>query len=178
MKAFIFPIVISSVIFMALNCFAESGPKDLSRNAVNHLHLVAANRLLQAIKFREGAKRQYQSEVAGIMGKLQQSNPNLPGRAFDILDEEFELVMPEVVDAMTTITRGLYQERFSITELNTISEFYETQTGQKTLQQLQIISSIGSEQGKAIGNHFGQEAARRAIQRIKKEGLELSGRGG
>jgi hypothetical protein len=100
----------------------------------------------------------------------------MPGRAFDILDEEFEAIMPKVVNAMLDATIELYKRRFSTLELNEISSFYESSLGQKALTQMRSIASIGIDQGKLIGQRYGKEAANKAIRRIREEGLELSSR--
>lgn len=176
MKFFASKVVVFFSFFVVFNGAVSSQSLRIDTDTAEQLHHAAAARLAAATNFRETAFAQYQSEIAGVMGQLQQSNPGMPGKAFDILDEEFEAIMPKVVNAMLDATIELYKDRFSTLELNEISSFYESSLGQKALIQMRSIASIGIDQGKLIGQRYGKEAANKAIRRIREEGLDLSSR--
>ena len=176
MKFFTSKVVVFFSFFVVFSGAVSSQSLRIDTETAEQLHHAAAARLAAAINFREAAFAQYQSEIAGVMGQLQQSNPGMPGRAFDILDEEFEAIMPKVVNAMLDATIELYKDRFSTLELNEISSFYESSLGQKALIQMRSIASIGIDKGKLIGQRYGKEAANKAIRRIREEGLDLSSR--
>lgn len=135
--------------------------------------LEAAERLVAATRLADNARALYQQQVSRIMGSLQSQNPNAPGRAFDILEEELEGITPEVVDQTTKVAVDMYQERFTPEEMNEISTFYESVVGQKALSEMRSLAAARATKGQEIGQRLGAEAAGRAMERIRLEGLQL-----
>lgn len=132
----------------------------------------AARRLLSVTRMAENTEKLFSQHVAQIMGQLQQNQPDMPGRAFDILEEEFDAIAPTLVTEMLDIAVRMYADRFTAEEMRGIAEFYESDLGQKALTELRALSVSQAAQGRELGARLGRLAAERAVRRIEEEGLD------
>jgi hypothetical protein len=133
--------------------------------------MAAAQRVLALSQADDLARNIFRSQVAGVIGQLQQNAPDLPGRAFVILEEEFDRIEDQMVDELVLATAVMYAERFTVAELGELAAFYESSAGQKALLELPKLANAGMVQGREIGERLGEVAATRALDRMDAEGL-------
>ena len=135
--------------------------------------IAAADRMVAATGAEKQARELLEQQIAYLMGRIQQANPNTPGRVFDILEEEYAAIGPDVVEEMVDYTARLYRERFTIDEMLAISAFFETDVGQKARRVMPALRTDGVRRGQEIGARLGQVAAERAMSRIRAEGIDF-----
>jgi hypothetical protein len=97
----------------------------------------------------------------------------MPGRAFDIIEEELERIPAVASSELHKFTVAMYVERFTVEEMNRIAKFYRSDVGKKTRRELVDIGATGVESGRKISLRLGGLAVERAVKRIQEEGLEL-----
>lgn len=131
----------------------------------------AAENLADSIGLAEASRTTHRDGVAELLGRIQQQSPNVPGKAFDILEQEYDAVEDDVVTAMVAATVALYVESFTAAEMDAIAAFYRTPAGMKALREMPALSREGAAAGQAIGERLGAVAAQRAMSRIRAEGL-------
>lgn len=154
-------------ILLATVLHAQTPPLSPSKEA-------AARRLITVTGMAENTRDRYRQQVAQIVGQMQQRQPELPGRAFDILEEEFEAITPTLVSEMVDIAVGMYAARFTEDEMRRIADFYASDLGRKALTELKALAVSNVTEGRALGQRLGQAAAARAVERIKAEGIDLA----
>lgn len=133
----------------------------------------AARALLRAAKLVESTKKLYNQLIPQMMGQIQRRQPDMPGRAFDIIEEELERIPAVASSELHEFTVAMYIERFTVEEMNKIVAFYRSDVGQKAQRELADIGATGVESGRKIGLRLGSLAVERAVKRIQEEGLEL-----
>ena len=168
MKRTILAIAAAAALWPGMAVADTSAAKDLDPALV-----AAAERLLEATKVAEVAEDLFEQQIAEVMGHLQRGQPEMPGRAFDIIEEELEATTPEVIEEMMAVSVEMYVERFTAAEMDEIAAFYLTPVGAKALRELRSLSHSGARKGNEIGQRLGREAAQRAFARIKAEGLDV-----
>lgn len=156
-------------------CFLLAAMSGVRADAARE---AAAERLFVVMRMAEKTRALYSQQMAEIMGRIQQQRPDMSGRAFDIIEDEFDAITPDLVAEMMVEARGMYAERFTAAEMDAIADFYATAVGQKALNEMQALSLERAAKGREIGARLGQVAVERAIERIKAEGIDMTPKGG
>ncbi len=134
----------------------------------------AAERLVAATRMEQAARERYRQQVADVMGKMQSLRPEMPGRAFDIIEEEFTAIEGDVAREVVDAVIDMYMSRFSAAEMDAIADFYETDVGRKALDELPALANSGAVLGHQIGRRLGEKAGQRALQRMREQGIDPS----
>lgn len=111
-----------------------------------------------------------------ILSSIQQENPNLSTKTFDIIREE----MGKVISEVTTQEGGLfdllieiYHQHLSHEEIRGLISFYETPLGKKLIE----VTPAIAQESIAIGMAWGQKMApllnQRIIDRLKNDGINI-----
>ena len=133
--------------------------------------------LKQSGQSNEATAQQFIDLFLGQMTvMLQQANPNLDPRAIELVEEEIVDVIGEkflTEGAMLTIAAPLYDQYFSLSELEQMIAFNESELGQKILKVMPLITAESMQAGAELGRSLGPEIARRIEDRFKEEGIEL-----
>lgn len=93
-----------------------------------------------------------------------------------VLDEAKTIMYEEYVlnNRMNEIFYALYDEAFSIEDLQAMTEFFATDLGKRALRELPMISGKSQQQAKEHGKTIGPKAQARIMERLKKLSQELS----
>lgn len=156
-----------ATLALTLVLLASPAASDPAREA-------AAVRLLEVTELAAKTRDLYRQQMAQIVGRLQRQRPDLPGRAFDILDEEFDAIAPEVTAEMMATAKAMYAERFTAEEMHAIADFYATDVGKKALREMRSLAVERAAKGQEIGRRLGRVAVQRAIERINAAGIDMS----
>lgn len=105
---------------------------------------------------------------------LKNSNPNIPQRALEILEEEVTNVINETFvesGAMNQAMYPVYDKHFSTKELEEMIAFNNTPLGQKLIQVMPQITQDGMMVGQQLGQQLGPMIQQRLAERFREEGI-------
>ncbi len=92
-------------------------------------------------------------------------HPNIPEdvrqKTFEILKETFQ----ENMDGLLVPMSKVYEQNFSLNEINQLIDFYKTDVGQKLISTMPKVM----QEGMMIGAKWGQQVGLIAMERIQKE---------
>jgi hypothetical protein len=92
-------------------------------------------------------------------------HPNIPEdvqqKTFKILKETFQ----ENMDGLLVPMSKVYEQNFSLKEINQLIDFYKTDVGQKVINTMPKVM----QEGMIIGARWGQQVGLIAMERIQKE---------
>jgi hypothetical protein len=106
---------------------------------------------------------------------LRQTNPDIPPRAFDIIQQEVMTVIGEELangsfeDQMVPV----YARYFNLQEVEELLAFYHTAIGQKTVEVMPLLTQESMQVGQNWGIGIGPIVGRRVTQRLAAEGIVL-----
>ena len=106
---------------------------------------------------------------------LRQSNPDVPPRAFAIIQEEVMAVIREELDSGSFENQivPVYAKYFSLSEIEELLEFYRTPVGQKTIEVMPLLTQESMQIGQSWGISIGPTIGQRVSQRMAAEGIEI-----
>ncbi len=103
---------------------------------------------------------------------LKQSNPEIPSRAFTILEEEVNTIILEELGAFYEILYPIYHKHFTLSEVNGLISFYETPLGGKVVSTLPLIAQESMLAGQQWGESLAPKIGPRILKRFEEEGIE------
>ena len=116
--------------------------------------------------------------VAQITSALKESQPNVPGKALDIVREESNKLVSEAMHEqggyIEAIIR-LYDKYFSHDDIKELIKFYQTETGKKTIKLMPSFTQESFALGQMWGQSLQPRLKQRVVERLKKEqNIDLS----
>ncbi len=103
---------------------------------------------------------------------LKQSNPEIPPRAFTILEEEVNAILREELGAFYEMLYPIYHDHFTLSEVNGLIAFYETPLGNKVVSTLPLITQESMLAGQQWGETLAPKIGPRIMRRFQEEGIE------
>lgn len=103
---------------------------------------------------------------------LKQSNPEIPPRAFTILEEEVEAIIREELGSFVELLYPIYQKHYTLSEVNGLISFYETPLGRKVISTLPLITQESMLAGQQWGESLAPKIGPRIMKRFQEEGIE------
>ncbi len=103
---------------------------------------------------------------------LKQSNPEIPSRAFTILEEEVNTIILEELGAFYEMLYPIYHKHFTLSEVNGLISFYETPLGSKVVSTLPLIAQESMLAGQQWGESLASKIGPRIMKRFEDEGIE------
>jgi len=132
--------------------------------------LAAARELVTTMKLTE----QMKALIPILMKNMKATM--LIGRSPEFV-RDFEAAMPTLMAAFdsrygefTDLMAGIYATNFTAPELQDMTAFYRTPTGQKVLRTLPAIAQQSVQAGQAWGLRIGEEIKQRMIDEMRKKG--------
>ncbi len=151
------PIIALCVLLMTVAHVAEVAAEPIDK----------ARRLVQVSQGKVMMEQMFAAIVPPIMGLVLNNKPNLPeekkAAVVDATKQEFDAAIPDFIEA----TAQTYAKHFSENELQDAIDFYESPTGKKFQD---VIPTIMQE-SMALGQELGTKVQRRAIDRLKADGI-------
>jgi len=121
--------------------------------------------LLKVTKTAELTKKSAVSSLQLFLGQKYKKRPDIPDelkqKTFDIAVETFN----ENMDGMLVSMAQIYEEIFTLQEIQGLVTFYKTDLGQKVINKMPGIM----EKAMVVGAQWGQKIAAIAVERIRKE---------
>lgn len=159
-------ILVAASVCVALFCTGPANAMDKAKKEkiVQLMEMTGAKNI--AVQFAQAMNQQ----VAAV---LKASNPDMPERAFVILDEELGRLMKEEADGLIEQIIPVYDKHFTENEIKEVIKFYQTPVGKKTIQVMPQLL----QESMAIGQTWGEQVApklfERLEQRFKKENIPI-----
>ena len=114
-----------------------------------------------------------QNLIVEMSRSLQQSNPQLPDDAGEIVQAAVEEAAEARAAELNDQIARLYTTSFTLEELQALLAWYESGVGKKALQVMPIIAQQSIELGKQWRGLVGQAAAEEAVKRLEAKGYEV-----
>jgi len=111
-----------------------------------------------------------------VTSSIQATNPDVPPRVFEIVDEVVTEVLREGMGAeggMMDQIVAVYAKHFSHAEVLELTRFYETPLGTKLVEKMPMLVAEGAQVGEAWGREQGPKIQQQLQQRFAAEGFEL-----
>ncbi len=124
--------------------------------------------VIEFLKVANTAEILEQAVVSNLqlaLGTVYRNKPEIPEKlkqkTFDILVETFK----ENIDGVLISMAQIYEEAFTLEEIQEMTEFYKSELGQKILNKLPGVMQTAT----VMGMQWGQKIAAIAMERIRKE---------
>lgn len=106
---------------------------------------------------------------------LQSTRPDIPLRAYTILEEEVQEVVAEEIEGGTieTLFMPIYAKYFTLEEVRGLLAFYESDIGRKSIEVLPMLTQESVQVGQNWGTSLGPKIGQRVTRRLAEEGIEL-----
>ena len=124
--------------------------------------------VIEFLKVANTAEILEQAVVSNLqlaLGTVYRNKPEIPEKlkqkTFDILVETFK----ENIDGVLISMALIYEEAFTLEEIQEMTEFYKSELGQKILNKLPGVMQTAT----VMGMQWGQKIAAIAMERIRKE---------
>lgn len=106
---------------------------------------------------------------------LRNARPDIPARAFDIVNEEVQSAMSTEIanGSFEELVTPLYDKYFSISEIRELLAFYETEIGRKTIAVMPQLTQESMALGQSWGASIGAQIGQRITRRLAEEGIEV-----
>ena len=96
------------------------------------------------------------------------------------VERDYDAIMPLMLEAMNARVTGLideitalYARSFTVAELNDITAFYRSPTGQKFLEKLPAITQDSMAIGQKFGQSIAAELQGRIVEELRKRGHKI-----
>jgi hypothetical protein len=109
-----------------------------------------------------------------MFSALKAEQPDVPDRAFAVMQRELSALFSERVDAPGGLIDDvvpIYSKYFSHAEIRELLVFYQSDVGQKAIAVLPQVINESMLAGQRWGESMGPEIRRRVDEALKKEGL-------
>jgi hypothetical protein len=148
-----------------LVCVAASGlavSQQPAKPPVDSAAVGLARRLLQAMHYGENMI----AGIESILTEQRRENAQMPAAFYDSLLARIKRTVPEALDSLAP----LYARRFTATELDAMTRFYESPTGQKLATQQAVLSSEAMQ----FGQRWGARTAAAVIKDLVDAGVDIT----
>jgi hypothetical protein len=123
----------------------------------------------------ENIAKQFASTISQQLFRvLKASRPEIPERAFEIMDRELMALFSEKMSAPGELIDQVipvYDKHFTHQEILELLAFYQTPIGKKTILVLPKVTNESMLAGQRWGQSLGPEIERRIINSLTREGL-------
>jgi len=106
---------------------------------------------------------------------LKNSKPEIDPRAYDIMADEIKSVINEemlVNGALSEMIHPIYSKHFSVSDLQKMIEFNNTELGKKLISVMPMITQESIQVGQQWGQSLGPIIEQRLMVRFEQEGIE------
>lgn len=164
MKHYLFILALLSIFILGLNIvgFAQDNVttqnNEVTKESANKEKIQHIRKLIEVTIGNNIGKQ----IISNMLEITKQRYPKVPQEFWAQFEEEIDL--NEFMELMIPI----YEKRFTDEDIVTITNFYETPTGQKMIKSLPAVFKDAS----AMGQEYGQRIGRRIIEKLKDKGYE------
>jgi hypothetical protein len=151
-------------LLMAAPAAAQSPPTP---------EMAAARELVMTMKLSD----QLRTLMPIIMKNMKSTM--LVGRSPEFV-RDFEATLPILMQAFETrydefadVVAAVYASNFTVQELQDVTTFYRTPTGQKMLERLPVVAQLSMQAGQAYGRKIAEECKQRMIEEMRKKGYDI-----
>jgi hypothetical protein len=135
--------------------------------------LAAAMDLLQATDAKGNMETFIDSMLPVIVDGLRRTHSGVSEDTLKLFQTACREEMVSSLDDQLKLQAQIYAEHFSEDELRALVAFYRSDTGRKYITEMPLIMKEVMPLGQAWGRNIGEQAVRRAIERLQKNGVQL-----
>ena len=121
--------------------------------------------------------KQFSNAFIQPMAKvLENSNPNIDPKAFEILEEEVKQVVHEemvINKTFSEILYPIYAKHFTEEDLKKMVEINDTPFGKKMIRVMPMITQEGMQAGQKFGQNLVPKIQQRLLDRFEAEGIKV-----
>jgi uncharacterized protein len=106
---------------------------------------------------------------------LKSMNPEIPARAFTLLEEEINAVIREEMlekGSLYELIYPVYHKFLTLEDTRALLAFYKTPVGRKTIRVMPQLTQEAMQAGELWGQSLGSIIQQRIAQRLEKEGID------
>jgi hypothetical protein len=171
-------LALATVLVLGREALAEDSqgsapPAADSTVAPTDSRVAAALDLLQAQNTKANMEAMFDAVVAAAFNSAQRSHPNTSGDVLKQLQIAIREEVESSVDELLTLQAHEYAQHFSEEELRQLAAFYRSDLGKKYVSELPVIAKEMAPIGAEWGRNIAQKAIGRAMERLKKQGVQL-----
>jgi hypothetical protein len=111
--------------------------------------------------------------VAQMTDALRATHPNIPSKALDALPDVVNGVIADNIAGFKEVIVHIYDEHFSLAELQGLNDFYSSELGRKVIEALPGVLQESMAAGHAWGQSITPEIVQRVRARLKQENIQL-----
>lgn len=175
-----------------LDCYAMKNGKTMKINVVLLVALLSSSTVAFAEELTD-AKKAAIKELMDMTGSaqigemfanaflqqmtvaLKSINPEIPPRAFTILEEEVNAVIREEMlekDSLYELIYPIYHNYLTLEDTRELIAFYNTPVGRKMIRVMPQLTQESMQAGQAWGQSLGPIMQQRIANRLEKEGIK------
>lgn len=127
-------------------------------------------RLLEMTGALAVGKQMADAIVGQLSQTLRRARPDIPERVLNALPEDVGAVLDANMPGLKAALIPLYDRHFSHQEIRDMIQFYNTDTGRKTIRVMPLLLHESMQLGQHWGESLGPELEQRIAARLKREG--------
>lgn len=151
-------------------------PVHVGAQEISDSHLAAARSALSALKATDPFDNILPAAAEGLKTRLISNNLDLEGEISNIVDEQTIALAARRADLENEAAQ-IYAAAFSEEELNAISEFYNTEAGQKLIQNGPIVAREVSGAAQIWARGIERDLLANVVEAMNEAGLRANTEG-
>jgi hypothetical protein len=148
-------------------------PPPTTMPAETDSHLAAAVELLEAQNTKSTMKTMVDVLMSAAETTVRATHPDLSNDKLRLFTDAFREEMDRSLDDLLKMQAKVYVEHFSESELRALTAFYRSDVGRKYISEVPEIMKETAPLGIEWGQTIAPLAIKRALDRLKKEGVQL-----
>lgn len=113
--------------------------------------------------------------IQQMTASLKKSNPEINPKAFEIINEEINLIIQEELvekKQLSQLMYPIYDKHFTSDDLKEMVALYDTPFGQKLLKVMPQVTQESIRVGQTFGQALAPKIQQRILSRFEKEGIK------
>lgn len=104
---------------------------------------------------------------------LRKTHPNIPAKTLDMIPEAVNDVVADNIDTLKEVIIHIYDQHFTLEDLQGLNAFYLSDLGQKVVKSLPAVLQESLAAGRQWGEALGPQIVQRVKGRLKEQHIEL-----
>ncbi|HWZ64957.1 MAG TPA: DUF2059 domain-containing protein [Steroidobacteraceae bacterium] len=111
--------------------------------------------------------------ISELTDTLRKTHPNIPAKTLDMIPEVVNGVIADNIDGFKEVVIHIYDEHFTLEDLQGLNAFYLSDLGQKVVKSLPAVLQESMAAGRQWGEALGPQIVQRVKSRLKEQNIEL-----
>lgn len=111
----------------------------------------------------------------GVVASVKQGRPDLSDAALQTFGDLFKAELASELPDILKLEAEIYSDHFTLAELQGLKDFYGSALGRKMVAEMPRIAGDIAPLSMAWGQHAGQLAMARTVEKMKAQGVDIAG---